>query len=330
MNGSLVRGLLIAALWVRVLLESEVVSAQNIPEEYESMGGHGLGLNDAAVASADGIAAVRVNPGLLSRQRIYNFACGYHWPTEGRDFYQAGVVDGKTSKIAAGISYTSFQENYVYFRQSSQASVNDAPIARRGSIALSQSFEQWSIGFGVTYVEGFPFWSEMVREPSQLSKPPLRKGLGANAGISWTLSSNVDAGLAVENASNKKISAYLPRTLRGGVSYRWSKDIQFLFDYRNRERIPEFESLRPFDLDNVREAESLDAEQSLIGGFDAQFYEVMRLTGSFGGSNDARRFAAAGLAITNKGFTIAYNVRRPNLQKNANHQAISMSLDLSI
>ena len=325
--GSFVVLICLFGMWLFV---ENFLIAQQLPEEYESMGGHGISLNHAAVAATDGVAAVRVNPALLSKQKVYNLACGYQWPTVGREFYQAGVVDGRTSKISAGISYTSFSDNYIYYRQSEKADINDSPIARRGSLALSQTLGQWALGVGFTYVEGFPFWSELVFDGKDSQKPQLKKGVGANLGISFALNSQIDLGAAVENISNPKVSSYLPRTGRVGLAYRWAQELQLLFDYRNRERVPEFEGPAIEEANGKNRATELDPEQAIIGGFEAQIQDVIRLTGSIGISADKRQFASAGLAVVNKSFTLAYGIRRPNLEKSVNQHAISTSFDLSI
>ena len=51
---------------------------QKIPDEYESVGGHGLGMGQAGVAANGGIAATRLNPALLPLDKQYSVGMDYH------------------------------------------------------------------------------------------------------------------------------------------------------------------------------------------------------------------------------------------------------------
>ena len=60
-----------------------------------------MGAMNTGAAQVTGVDAVYVNPALLVLDREYSVTASYHWPTDGRDYYRLGVVDGKTSKYAA-------------------------------------------------------------------------------------------------------------------------------------------------------------------------------------------------------------------------------------
>jgi opacity protein-like surface antigen len=313
-------------------LHGETLQLQGrIPEEYESMGGHGLSLNNAAVAATDGAAAVRINPALLARQKLYTLTAGYHWPTQGREFYQAGVVDGKTAKIAAGFSYTSFMEDYRYARINEKASAYDSPISKRAAVGVGQAFESWFLGLGATYIEASPFWNELVLEPNRQDDPEKKKGFGLNLGLSTTIGSQLDLGASIENASNAKINSYLPQTVRAGAAYRWSGELQFVFDYRSRTRVPEFEATQVASLESQAAPVKLKPEQMVLAGFEAQVQDVIRVSGSFGSEmGQERRCVAAGVAVVNKGYSISYAWSRPVLAETASHQAVSLSFELAM
>ncbi len=303
-----------------------------LPEEYESMGGHGLSLNNAAVASTDGAAAVRTNPSLLAKQKSYTVTGGYHWPTVGREFYQAAIVDGKTSKIAAGFSYTSFMEDYKYYRIDERSSPWDSPITKRAAIGAGQGIiDGWFLGIGATYIESSPLWSDLVLNPNQIDNPEKRRGFGVNFGISTNLGQNIDLGAAIENATNQKINSYLPQTIRVGAAFRWFPEAQFLIDYKQRERVPEFESKQMTSLEALTTREKLAPEQMILAGVEAQAYDVIRLSGSYGHAlGEYKRSVAAGVAVVNRGFSIAYAWSRPFLNEVSTHQAVSLSLDVTI
>lgn len=321
-------------LWA-VLNPGAVLGAERvagrIPEEYESMGGHGLSLNNAAVASTDGAAAVRINPSLLAKQKAYTLTGGYHWPTEGREFYQAAIVDGKTSKVAAGFSYTSFMEDYRYYRLDDRSSPWDSPISKRASVGAGQGIDRWFLGIGATYIESSPLWNSLVLNPNQIDKPERQRGFGVNLGVSASLTQNIDFGAAVENASNQKINSYLPQTLRAGFAYRWSSELQMLIDYKQRARVPEFESKQVPSLESSESQDKLQPEHLVIGGAELQLHDVIRVSGSYGHEiGDSKRSIAAGFAFVNKGFSIAYAWSRPFLDQVATHQAVSLSFDVTI
>ena len=127
-----------------------------VPDEYESTGGHIGGFSNGGVAAVGGVTAVRANPAMLSEDKEYTVSMGYHWPSGGREFYQAGVVDSKTSPVAAGVSYTGFNDEYDYSQDSSVEVESDSPIMKRAALAMSQSFGAFSAGLGGGYVEAHP------------------------------------------------------------------------------------------------------------------------------------------------------------------------------
>src|SRR5690606_16813666 len=100
--------------------------------------------------SQGGISAVKLNPGLLPLQKEYAVSAGYNWPTSGREFFQAGVIDSQSSDIAAGFLYTGFGEDY---GEDPTVQGKDARTQRRASLALAMPLKKLSIGISGQYVE---------------------------------------------------------------------------------------------------------------------------------------------------------------------------------
>lgn len=309
------------------------VQLHQIPDEYESASGHSIALNNAAVAATDGASAIRSNPALLAKNKQYTVTGGYHWPMSGRDYYQASIVDGKTSSVAAGLTYTSFPDNYAYVRDSYKASPYDAPIVRRGVVGVGQAFGGWFLGIGGTYVEGCPIWSQSAKYGPDFDRNERIKGFGVNLGLATALTHDLDLGMSVENASNQKISDYAPRTYRAGIAYRFLPTVQGLLDIRQRDRVMAFEgdqqvSLEPKD---AEASGNLAPEQMIIGAFEAQIQDFLRFTASYaGGINNDRKSLSGGLAVVTQNISLSYTVARPYMASTAMHQAIAVSIDVTM
>ena len=118
-----------ALLMTLLLTVANHTQAIGIPDEYRASGGYSLGLSHAAMVADNGVAAVVLNPAMIALARDYRISLGYNWPATGRGFYQVGIVDGKTAKVAAGVLYTAFTKirwhGFLHHEL-------DSPIARRG------------------------------------------------------------------------------------------------------------------------------------------------------------------------------------------------------
>jgi hypothetical protein len=299
-----------------------------LPNEYEVTSGHGVAMNNGGYAGNDAVSAIRANPALLPMTHAYTVSAGYHWPTVGRDFFQASVVDAKTSPIAAGVTYTGFNDDYRYALEDQDSSPYDSPVVRRGVLGAGQQFGNVAMGIGGTYVEGHTLWSKRVER--DIGDERVR-GFGLNAGIAGSVADGMMAGLSVENASNRKIKDYAPRTYRGGIAYAFTQDVRGFVDYRQRERVPEFEPAAQLTLDEPTSTETLPDEQMGIASLVAEVQDFLRLIASYGQDfADDRRSAAGGVAVVNKNFTLSYTVSRPYMQDQATHQAVALSLDIAM
>lgn len=331
----LTSGLGLCLYSIGIVLKPEEAVASNmsvigqVPDEYESISGHGIAMNNAGFASNDGASAIRANPALLALQKQYTVTAGYHWPTVGRDYFQAAVVDSQTSPVAAGVSYTGFSNDYEYFRDNREASPYDSPLIRRGSIGIAQSFGVLALGVGGTYIESRPTWSERYRM-AQADKNV--RGVGLNLGVAAPLTPSISVGGSVENVSNNKLREYAPRTIRAGMAYSFSKMVVGFLDFRQRERVAEFEARSKVDLESPdADSPQLPPERMAIASFSAHLQDVLRLVGSYGQSlTDDRRSLAGGLAVVSKNFSLSYTVAQPYMKLSSAHQAVTLSLDMAM
>jgi hypothetical protein len=313
---------------------------QEIPDEYETTSGHGLAMNNAGTAANDPFSAIRENPALLATSKQYTVNGGYHWPTAGRDYYQAGIVDSKSAPVAVGISYTGFMDDYVSPSSTSldprtnSAPFNDSPVLRRGVVGVAEGFGNFMVGAGATYVEAHTFRDEDPRNTDQ----DTTKGFGLNLGAALALNPQWSFGASVENASNKQISEYEPMIYRLGAAYLIADGITAYVDFRQRDRVQEFEGpiAQPVLAGDPKGAPlapavSTQPERMLLGSLTAQVQEFLKLVGSYGQSvTDPRRSLAGGAALVNKNFSLSYTLARPYMSNSATHQAVTLSLEMAI
>jgi hypothetical protein len=297
-----------------------------IPDEYEATTAADLALNNAGFAANDPHAAIRVNPALLAQGKNYSLEAGYHWPSWGREFYQATVVDSKTSPIAAGLSYTSFTDGYNPTESKNKTTFNeDSSVQRRGVIGFGNNFGNISGGIGATYVDAVKL--------GEANDDLHVKGLGLNIGLAAVLTPELRVGGSIENASNRKIADYAPKTIRAGAAYALAPTVTGYVDFRQRDRVVELEApncnlgqICPLTVDLRKHP-----EQMLLASFSAQVYDFFRLLGSYGQElgND-RKSLSGGIAVVNKGMSLAYTASRPYMKQPTAHQAVSFGLDMAL
>ena len=305
-------------------------SVPHLPDEYESTSGLGSAINNGGVGATDSFSAISVNPALITGQKTYITNGVYHWPTEGRDYYQAGVVDSKTSSVAAGVSYTGFLEDFKYQADDNGkmtgASAYDSPLNRRISLALAQEFGTTSVGIGGTFVEGHPVHGSLEQKRGE----KRITGTGLNIGVATLLTPGWSLGVSAQNVSTKKIKDYAPRTYRMGTTYQFSQFFTGYVDIRQRDRVAQFES--PLDLDAPSSGRSMQTpERMLIASGTIQVQEYLKILASYGESlSDDRRALAAGAALTNKNFSLSYSVARPYMKPSTAHQALMISFEMAM
>jgi hypothetical protein len=298
----------------------------HIPDEYESNSAFSAAMNNGGYAANDPHSAIRANPALLGTQKAYSVAAGYHWPVEGRDYYQASVVDTKTSPVAAGVSYTSFIDKFKYNDDASpQVSRFDSPLEKRGVIAFSHAVGKGTAGVGATYISSRLIYNEWLKNKERKSV----QGTGLNLGFAYPITNQVIVGGAVENMSNSNIKDYAPRTQKLGAAYIGGQ-ITANVDLRQRERVNQFEA----PLEDIFAPEVItddEPEKMAIASLTGKMQNYLTITGSYGQSlTDDRKQLGGGVSLKSQNFVLSYTANRPYLAKSAAHQSIALILDVSM
>ena len=297
---------------------------RKVPNEYETVGGYTLGMNNSGVAATGGVSAVRVNPGMLPLEQQYGVVAGYYWPTSGRDFYNAGIVDTKTSSVAAGVSYTGFSKDP---EDQFDASPNeiDSPVKQRLSIALAKSFSRLSGGLAGHYV--------VANKEEQFTTKKV-DGVTLGFGLAGLLTPTIRFGASVENLANDKVKNYAPQTIRGGLAYLFARgQASAHLDYRERERVGLFESDSKDFLRNTIDEGYDDPERMLIASFSAKVYDVIRLLAAYGTSvsaEDDRQSLTGGIALISNALVINYNIAKPYLQESKVQHGLSIGITMAM
>ena len=229
-----------------VLCSSLQAFAVDLPDEYTSVGASSIGLGYAGSVANNGVAAVILNPALIVLEKSYYLSAGYTWAKSGRNFYQAGVVDGKTTNVSAGMFYTGFHEEFD--AQSFLHKELDAPIERRGVLAFSTMIAKIALGISGQYVEGYRF-SPAINglqglhsvdhqyDDTDFSKV---RGVTVGGGVAVALLPSLRLGASVANLGNRNVRDFSPRTIRAGIAYFPLQVVDLHLDYEERESVPLF------------------------------------------------------------------------------------------
>lgn len=315
------------ALLITLLLALATgAQAIGIPDEYRASGGYSIGLSHAAMVANNGVAAVVLNPAMIALARDYRVSLGYSWPAAGRGFYQVGIVDGKTAKIAAGVLYTGFHEKFD--GNGFLHTELDSPLKRRGNVALSGMLGKIALGISGQYIEGFQF-TEAVHGLPALTSPThrydstmhdKRTGVTLGLGAAVALTQTLRLGASINNLANRKVKDFAPRTIRAGAAWLVTPrgDIAVHLDYRERERVALFER-----------GESTP-ERLAIASCSVRVYDVVRILAAYGQSLvDKSGEFAAGLTLVNNKISLSYGFRRP-WPRNTITQAVSLGFTVAI
>ncbi len=309
--------------------------ANRVPDEFESPGGHALGLGNAGMAALSEQSSVRANPAMLGFEKQYTIAGGYHWPSLGREFYQAGAVDSKTSPVAAGITYTSAKERFTPLEEKEGEKLTDekkaqqwfdSPILYRFSLGMAKTQRTFALGFGVQYVEGF-----LPEEDNLLKK---NKGMTLGGGIAGLLTPDLRVGFGAENLANDRVKDLAPRIYRAGLAYTMlAGNFTLQLDYSQRQRVRQ--ELLPLELEGYQfqKVSNEDQKMALIST-TIRVQDFLRLLMAYGqevgGEDKPRRTAACGLALVNADYSLSYLLSNPYLEDAKTHQALNLSFQVSI
>ncbi len=304
--------------------------AGQVPGEFESLGGHSLGFSNGGMAAISGHSSIRANPAMLAFEPQYSFSLGYQWPTYGRDFYQAGVVDSKTAPVAAGFMFTSSTMKYEGIQsadsnQDRQKKLLDSPIKHRMVLGLAYPFSKLALGFGGEYVRGYTFEGSTI------------EGTALNIGLAGLIMPELRFGISAENLANKRIQGLAPNVYRAALALTlFGGNITTHLDYSQREKVPQ-EFLEK-DLTGVTDKqyfsllENTQIEKMVVASFSARLQNLLRVMGAYGRSVDGpvRQSVSAGIALVNNNFTCSYNISRPYLSQNVNQHSINLSVNVSL
>jgi hypothetical protein len=319
---------------------SALHAVASVPEEYQSTGGHSLAFGGSVASGVGGASAVRANPALLSLEKEYTVTGAYHWPTAGRDFYQLGVVDGKTSSVAAGFSYMGSLDQYqgiakstTSANQASDAQIGvsqDTPVIRRASLAFSLPIGQIYAGFGGGYVEANPPAETFDEDASKKIK-----GFTIAAGLAAHLSPALRVGVAAENLANKKVQFAAPTFYRAGISYFLGDVASIHCDFRRREAVTLYEGrISALGLEADPKANPTVASEDLYNfSTSVKVYDLLRVVASTGHIRDggnSRQQIAGGLALINQKFSFSYQAMRPDVALETVHHALSLGIEVAM
>lgn len=304
---------------------ASTVRAHGIPDEYRVVGGNNAGLGNSASVGTSGVASVILNPAMLALEKTYHVAAGYTWPASGRNFYQAGIVDGKTSGVSAGVIYTGFHDKFA--ADSFLHDELDSPIERRGVLALSRMIANVAVGINGHYIEGYQFAPAVkgllgLRDDRHTYKDSsFRKvrGVTIGGGVAVALMPTLRLGASVMNLANRKMRDFAPRTLRAGMAYDVIKELSLHLDYEEREATPLFAG-----------ADKLP-QRLLTASASLRVYDMVRLQCAYGHNmraalgNDGE--IAGGLALASDKVSLSYGLKKTLTTSDIQH---SVNLGFSV
>lgn len=309
-----------------------------IPEEYETTGGQSLAFGGSVASGFGGVSAVRSNPALLAMDKEYAVSGSYHWPAAGRDFYQLGIVDSKTSSIAAGFSYTGAMEDYQGVATGSQVTTpgvmdlsKDSPVVRRASLAFAVPVGRFFAGVGGALVEAQSPAETLTEDGSQKIK-----GFTLGFGLAAQLSSSLRLGVSAENLANRKVRFAAPTFYRAAASYSFADVASINIDWRRRENIDLYEGVAPalFTANATpAETKSVKPENFMNVSTSVKVYDLLRLiaaTGQLRSETQTTTRIAGGLALVNGNFNFSYQALKPDALKDSVHHSLALALDVAI
>jgi hypothetical protein len=191
----------------------------NVLTESQATPGFGLGLGHMNTTHGDGeISGIKTNPALLMGKKNYQVEANYQWPTEGRELYQIGVVDSRTSKTTAGLLYSGHFDKTKNLR-------TDIPAKHRIHVGFAQRTGKFRLGIAGQYSAGDKNATNEI------------KGVRFNGGLIADVSDKLKIGASGENLGSKKLATIAPTTFRGGVSYAFSKGFEVQGNYMRRRLV---------------------------------------------------------------------------------------------
>lgn len=285
-----------------------------VPEEYEVAGGPSLAFANSGSVAFAGAGSLKLNPAMLALEKQYSFGGSYHWPSLGREFYKLGIVDSKTSPIAAGASYTSILAP-ADATFGGESAVGGRYVLHRVGLGAAAVFNVLSVGISGQWSEAGPVKDSVDIDTK--SEEAIR-GTSINVGVVGLLTPTTRLGASIEGLINKSVKNSAPKYTRIGLaSLILQGQSSVHLDWQKRELL-------------IGDAE---AEQMLTGSVSVKIYDYLRLMGAYGQDpqpGHLRATAAAGVSLVGPKFSLSYTASRPDLRNEESHQAINMNLDVSM
>ena len=279
--------------------------AGTLPYDYESPGGHMSAENNGGSLSKTSLGAVRGNPAMLAVEKKYEIDASYMWPSEGREVFQAGVVDSITSVIALGILYTGHREEYEYWGPlkdtEKEKAFTKSAATRRIAVGAAFNFSGLSLGLGGQFVEG-----TLMETGKGIS------GMTLGGGGTFTLLDVIRLGGSIENLLNESVKEFAPRIYRAGVNYKPLNSLSLSLDYTHRDRVPQEQG---FAIYQNPTSSDLFTQQEMMLTVSSSFTlaEMFTVSAGYGRSFDKteRQSLGGGVSFNSNGFLVSYTLRRP-------------------
>lgn len=290
----------------------------DVPTEILSPSGSSLGINNSGSVMTSDVGSVRLNPAMLGIMKDYAVAGSYHWPSAGREFYQVGVVDGKTAPVAAGFLLTGFPEKA--FSEKLNGNSVDSGIEQRLSVALAHSFSLFSAGITGSYLSG-----------RQEKDAPLFRAYTLGIGLAGLLTPDIRFGASVENLANSRAKDAAPTIVRFGGAYAMSNgNVVIGLDFRHREPAAAYDGCQ-IDLTNSsQKCSSLKADQWAFLSGILEVIDEFKVMSSLGSATDGKAqeiSGGVGYYGSNASLSYMYQQTRPSRRT---HQGVQLEMRVAL
>ena len=269
----------------------------------------------------------------LALEKNYKVSSSYHWPVVGQDFFQVGVVDTKTSDVAAGFTVT---------RPVDQRAINEpsdntvSPLKGRYIGAAAFALTKMAIGLGVQHVR-----EARITDIESRVVDKVVSETTVSLGVAALATPNLRFGFSAEGLGAKDETYTMGRNLRAGAAYVFANgDATLHLDFLRSKRVVGLETNRKSEVLSLfnattTEAESMTKESpyqnkaNLSGS--VRVYELLRVLAGYGVVPETKaQDAAIGLALVNGPFAVSYTTMRPDLHLTTAHQSINLDFSLSL
>ena len=302
------------------------------PDEYAANGALGTAMQNGASTQLTGFEAIRVNPAMLTLERKYEVTGVYHWPRFEKEFFQAGIVDSKTSKIAAGVSVTRRIDKVTLEKNELNPL---SPVKQRVHFGFGQPVGKLAVGFGGQYVEGYAL------DSGDDSEPKMIRGTTLTAGVAALLSPSIRVGFSGQNFTNKQVSHLAPRVLQAGASLLLGGgNLALNADYIQRRRISglEVNGSSQYRVFALKAAPSITEQElptgdtrTVVGSFTAQVYNAFQIMGAYGSDvTIGQKSISGGVSVVSGAMRLVFSATRPDMEIETAHQSVSINIDLNI